>query len=104
MLERGPSIDPGTHRGADDTLSGFAFFTRLSWQSWKPSLPLTEREATGQSHGRPWEHQSQQLTLGWITSLPFSFLCWFFSPWRSIKAEEHVVTAARICIFIIYFV
>lgn len=102
MLETGPSIDPGTHRGADDTLSCFTFFTRLSWQSWKSSLPLTERQATGQSHGRPWEHQSQQLTLGWITSLPFSFLCWFPPPRRSIKAEGHV--AARICIFIIYFV
>lgn len=48
--------------------------------------------------------QSQALTLGWNSSPSFSFLCRFSPSRRSIKAEEHVVKATRICIFIIHFV
>lgn len=77
MSETGPSIDPGTHRGADDTLSSFAFFTRLSWQSWKSSLPLTERQATGQSHGRVGTQESSTRSLLVLIPAFFHFLLVF---------------------------
>lgn len=58
MLETGQSIDPHTHRRANDTLSRFTFFTWFSRQSWKSSLPLTERQARAEhSHGRLWHRK-----------------------------------------------
>lgn len=91
MLETGQSIYTHTHRRANDTLSRFTFFTWLSRQSWKSSLPLTERQVSAEhSHGRLW-HRNVIKYLHSAGTHPCVYLFYlfiYFFSWRSIKAEE----------------
>lgn len=108
MLETGQPIYPHTHRRANDTLSRFTFFTWLSRQSWKSSLPLTERQVSAEhSHGRLWHRNfiKYSHSAGTHPCVYLFFLFIYFFPGGASRLRNTAMfTATRICMFIIYFI
>lgn len=103
------SIQLHTHRGAYDTLSRFAFFTMVSWQSWDTSLTLTKIQGSSQwsfrgsesrSHGELLHCMIIKYSDGDGTYIPFMFCLLQFQSYETQLCLKPMACTCSLCILL----